>query len=66
MKSEKIIMIIWAILAVASFALSFSCPVVPQVVGIVFGCLNLTMIAGLILDSLRERKEKNNSKEKTE
>ena len=62
MKTEIVLMIVWAILAIASFVLSFSCPFLPKLVGLVFGCYNLAMIVGLVLGYITERKHKEEDK----
>ena len=48
-KFNKIMIGIWCFLAIASFVCAFFCPVLPKIIGIAFGSLNvMTMLVVLI------------------
>ena len=48
-KMSKIMMGIWAFLAIVSFICAFFCPLFPKIIGIAFGVLNLTVILTLVI-----------------
>ena len=45
----KIMLGIWAVLAIVSFICAFFCPLFPKIIGIAFGVLNLTVILTLVI-----------------
>ena len=45
----KIMLWIWAVLAIVSFICAFFCPIFPKIIGIAFGVLNLTVIITLVI-----------------
>ena len=56
-KFTKIMMAIWAILAVAAFVCAFfTSPILAKVVGIVFGVDNLMIIGGLVYSKFMEKR----------
>ena len=48
-KMTKIMLWIWAVLAIVSFICAFFCPISPKIIGIAFGVLNLTVIITLVI-----------------
>ena len=48
-KMTKILMGIWAFLAIVSFICAFFCPIFPKIIGIAFGVLNLSVIITLVV-----------------
>ena len=48
-KMSKIMMGIWAALAIVSFICAFFCPLFPKIIGIAFGALNLSVIVTLVI-----------------
>ena len=53
----KILMLVWSILAIASFVCAFfTAPIVAKIVGIVFGVNNLMIIGGLIYSKIVEKR----------
>ena len=48
-KMSKIMMGIWAFLAIVSFICAFFCPLFPKIIGIAFGVLNLGVIITLVI-----------------
>lgn len=48
-KMTKIMLWIWAFLAIVSFICAFFCPIFPKIIGIAFGVLNLTVILTLVI-----------------
>ena len=48
-KMTKILMGIWAVLAIVSFICAFFCPLFPKIIGIAFGVLNLGVIITLVV-----------------
>ena len=48
-KFSKIMLGIWAVLAIVSFICAFFCPIFPKIIGIAFGVLNLTVIITLVI-----------------
>lgn len=55
---DKILLIIWALLAITSFVASFFAPLVVKIIGLVFGGVNivviLTWIFSLLFDYISE------------
>ena len=45
----KIMLWIWAVLAIVSFICAFFCPIFPKIIGIAFGVLNLSVILTLVI-----------------
>ena len=45
----KIMLGIWAVLAIVSFICAFFCPIFPKIIGIAFGVLNLSVILTLVI-----------------
>ena len=45
----KIMLWIWAVLAIVSFICAFFCPLFPKIIGIAFGVLNLSVILTLVI-----------------
>ena len=45
----KIMLWIWAFLAIVSFICAFFCPIFPKIIGIAFGVLNLSVILTLVI-----------------
>ena len=45
----KIMLGIWAVLAIVSFICAFFCPLFPKIIGIAFGVLNLSVILTLVI-----------------
>ena len=48
-KMTKILMGIWAVLAILSFICAFFCPLFPKIIGLAFGVLNLSVIITLVV-----------------
>lgn len=48
-KMSKIMLGIWAVLAIVSFICAFFCPIFPKIIGIAFGVLNLSVIITLVI-----------------
>ena len=48
-KMTKIMLWIWAVLAIVSFICAFFCPLFPKIIGIAFGVLNLSVIITLVV-----------------
>ena len=48
-KMSKIMMGIWAVLAIISFICAFFCPLFPKIIGLAFGALNLGVIITLVV-----------------
>ena len=48
-KMTKIMLWIWAVLAIVSFICAFFCPILPKIIGIAFGVLNLSVIITLVI-----------------
>ena len=48
-KMTKIMLWIWAVLAIVSFICAFFCPIFPKIIGIAFGVLNLSVIITLVI-----------------
>lgn len=48
-KMTKIMLGIWAVLAIVSFICAFFCPLFPKIIGIAFGVLNLSVILTLVI-----------------
>ena len=48
-KMTKIMLWIWAVLAIVSFICAFFCPIFPKIIGIAFGVLNLSVIVTLVI-----------------
>ena len=46
---SKIMLGIWAVLAIVSFICAFFCPIFPKIIGIAFGVLNLSVILTLVI-----------------
>ena len=56
-KFTKIMMLIWSVLAIASFTCAFfTAPLAAKIVGIVFGVDNLMIIGGLIYSKFLEKR----------
>ena len=54
---EKLVEIIWIVLALASLVESFWCPLVPKIIGWVFGATNIPVAIGLIKEGIKRNKE---------
>ena len=48
-KMTKIMMGIWAFLAIVSFICAFFCPLFPKIIGLTFGVLNMSVILTLVI-----------------
>ena len=48
-KLSKIMMIVWVCLAIASFVCAFFCPLIPKIIGLAFGGLNILTIISLVI-----------------
>ena len=48
-KMTKIMLGIWAVLAIVSFICAFFCPIFPKIIGIAFGVLNFSVILTLVI-----------------
>ena len=46
---SKIMLGIWAVLAIVSFICAFFCPIFPKIIGIAFGVLNFSVILTLVI-----------------
>jgi len=51
------LMVIWVVLAIASFTASFWAPLVIKIIGIVFGAMNLMIIGSWVVSLRQGRKE---------
>ena len=56
-KLTKILMIVWAALAVASFVGSFFVPLIPKIIGIVFGAYNFIIMGVWAASLIQGRRE---------
>ena len=57
-KMSKIMMGIWAVLAIVSFICAFFCPIFPKIIGIAFGGLNIiTIMTWVISYSVLKRRQ---------
>ena len=56
-KLTKILFIIWCVLAVSAFVSSFFVPLIPKIIGIVFGSVNLLIIGSWISSIVQARRE---------
>ena len=56
-KRSKIMMAVWMVLAIAAFVSSFYCPIVPMIIGLCFGSMNIGVILALIAALIEGRKE---------
>ena len=52
-KLSKILMMVWMVLAIASFVCSFLAPLLIKIVGIVFGSLNLMIIGSWVISLIQ-------------
>ena len=57
-------MAVWMVLAIAAFVSSFYCPIVPMIIGLCFGSMNIGVILALIAALIEGRKE--NKKQNSE
>ena len=62
---SKIMLGIWAVLAIVSFICAFFCPLFPKIIGLAFGALNLGVIITLVVAyfqglNWKKKLEKNN------
>jgi hypothetical protein len=48
-KFTKILMGVWVCLAILSFVCAFFCPLIPKIIGIVFGGLNILTILSVVI-----------------
>lgn len=48
-KMTKILMGIWAFLAIVSFICAFFCPLFPEIIGLAFGSLNILVILTYVI-----------------
>ena len=48
-KMTKILMGIWAVLAILSFICAFFCPLFPEIIGLAFGSLNILVILTYVI-----------------
>lgn len=53
----RIIMSVWCVMALASFIISFWMPLVPKIIGILFGVLNVGVIINFIIELFEGDKE---------
>ena len=56
-KMTKVVFIIWIVLALASFGSAFFAPLVPKIIGIVFGSFNLLIIGAWVSSLIEGRRE---------
>ena len=56
-KLTKILFIIWCVLAIAAFASAFFCPLIPKIIGIIFGSTNLLIIGSWLSAVIAARRE---------
>ena len=56
-KLTQVLFIIWCVLAVSAFASSFFVPLIPKIIGIVFGSVNLLIIGSWIAAVFQARRE---------
>jgi len=54
-KLTKILMVIWVVLAIASFTASFWAPLVIKIIGIVFGAMNLMIIGSWVTATIQAK-----------
>lgn len=52
-KTSKIMMIVWAALAIVCFVCAFFCPLIPKIFGLVFGGMNIMVIMTLVITYLQ-------------
>lgn len=52
-KFTKILMGIWVCLAILSFVCAFFCPLIPKIIGLVFGGLNIITILSVVIAYLQ-------------
>jgi uncharacterized protein YqgC (DUF456 family) len=57
-KLSKVLALVWAVLAIASFVCGFFVPIVPKVILIAFGVLNFMIIGSWVIQSFKFRKLK--------
>lgn len=50
-------MFIWMVLAIAAFASSFFVPLIPKIIGLVFGAVNISLIFVLAIDYFKNKKK---------
>lgn len=56
-KVTKILMLIWSVLAIASFVCGFfTTPLIAKIIGIAFGVQNMMIIGGLIYSKIIEKR----------
>ena len=48
-KMTKIMLWIWAVLAIVSFICAFFCPLFPEIIGLAFGSLNILVILTYVI-----------------
>lgn len=48
-KFSKILMGVWAVLAIVAFICAFFCPIFPKIIGLMFGGLNILIILSLVI-----------------
>ncbi len=48
-KFSKILTGVWVCLAILSFVCAFFCPLIPKIIGIVFGSLNIITILSVVI-----------------
>lgn len=48
-KTTIILLLIWVVLALAAFISAFFCPLIPKIIGIVFGTMNVFVASGIFL-----------------
>lgn len=56
-KGAYILITIWTLLALGAFIGSFWCPLVPKIIGIAFGIINLGLFAGMMAAIKGEKKD---------
>lgn len=56
-KTTNVVMIIWMVLAIAAFASSFFVPLIPKIIGLVFGAVNISLIFALAFDYFKNKKK---------
>ena len=59
-KMTKVLFIIWAILAVASFVAGFYAPMLIRIIEVVFGIFNIAILIAWASSSIKELKEHRN------
>lgn len=69
-KKTKIMFIIWCVMAVISFATGFFLPLIPKIINIAFGAMNLLIIgawlASIVEGRIEYRKQQKLLKEQEE